>query len=157
MKSKHLLAALLTNNQRLFQPKQIMFCVQNLSYSLSSKHLSTPDQPNDSLDVKKPNNLLISRYDQFVQSKQLRYDKHQFDAAVKLNTFYNKIMEAGPDQFNQTPNGVEKIFQSFLKLVKKESDEKKKEKIIKSIYLYGGVGEFDLRTLIKSTFKNAYL
>jgi predicted ATPase len=105
--------------------------------------MPSPPEPTEDFLPTNPNNLLIDRYNQFVASKQIKFDKHQHEAALKLNTFYNKLMTAGPAQFQQNSSGVDKLVSSFFKLLRKEAEKKKKENIvsIKSVYLYGGVGK----------------
>ena len=78
--------------------------------------------------------IIITRYNELVQNKLINYDDHQFKVVLKLNEFYNKIVE-----FEKPNKG---IFVNFKESILKKYSKKKnlEQPLIKSLYVYGGVG-----------------
>ena len=140
MKSKHLVNVLISSVRQL--PLSGSQCV-----SESVRFLLAPQCHYYSSSAKVENPVL-DRYTQFVASKQLLFDKHQHEAAVKLNTFYKKLMAADVSHFNNSSaastRNISKLVKNFFKFIKREDpvteDRARREKIIRSVYLYGGVG-----------------
>jgi hypothetical protein len=95
-------------------------------------------------------NLVIERYNSYVNSKQIRFDEHQYEAVLKINRFYNQVLHIDPDRFEANANSksLNALFRNIFQLINKENGNSKerldKIKSIKSIYLYGGVGNLTL-------------
>jgi predicted ATPase len=85
-----------------------------------------------------------------VNSKQIRFDEHQYEAVLKINRFYNQVLHIDPDRFEANANSksLNALFRNIFQLINKENGNSKerldKIKSIKSIYLYGGVGNLTL-------------
>ena len=104
-------------------------------------------------------NLVIERYNLYVDSKQIRFDEHQYDAVLKLNKFYQQLMRVDESRIVSARRSNELrsfnfFFNNFMQLIDKDYEHgKNREKLakiksIKSVYLYGGVGKFLLLLLL---------
>ena len=88
---------------------------------------------------------VLHKYNQFVKSNQLVYDQHQFEVVQKLDEFYHQVVAA---DFNSgKTNKLNTLVKSLFRKMSSKRNEsangirKPDENMIKSIYLYGGVGK----------------
>lgn len=91
---------------------------------------------------------VIEKYNLFVKSNQLTFDKHQYEAVLKLNAFYNRLMATQPAAPLDSGSKKNKLFNNLFQIIGKSDKKEKKSNVSKSIYLYGGVGNlfnFDLK------------
>lgn len=90
---------------------------------------------------------VLDKYHQLVKAKVLTYDAHQFEVVLQLNYFHSKLVDYRAEKLvDESGSILTGMFRKYFKSSSQQEDEnlaQKPKPRVKSIYLYGGVGNHD--------------
>ena len=137
--TNHLLSLLVRSlkNEHRSGEKILCLAFNNKRWTSTEKGVGVGVESTGQLNV-------LDKYHQLVKAKVLTYDPHQFEVVLQLNYFHSKLVDYRAEKLvDESSSILTGMFRKYFKSTNQQEDEnlaQKPKPRVKSIYLYGGVG-----------------